>query len=188
MSEPRTAVAGEGLVSTSVSWAPQALASLACVGALAASAHVRIPLPFTPVPITLQTLIVAVAAVTLGPRWAAASIALYLGLGAAGLPVMTAPLIGPTTGYLVGFFVAALVTGSLARPSHPTWRIALAMAAGAIVIYVCGAGWLAGIEGQLCRGTLCRYVMPFVLGDALKLVAAVAIVKAGRACGMPLRR
>src|SRR5437899_7752418 len=91
-------------------------ALLTCAGA-----KITIPLPFTRVPATLQTLPVLLAGALLGARAGAASQALYVGLGIAGLPVFALPgtgpgyLLGPTGGFLVGFVVAAFVTGQVRR-------------------------------------------------------------------------
>jgi len=161
-------------------WWVSAVVAVGFAGALVAGAYVRIPLPFTPVPVTLQTLVVLVSGVVLGPRWATASMGMYLGLAAAGLPVTTTgALTGVTFGYLVGFVAAAAAVGVLARPASPLWRLVAAMAAGSAIIYLCGAGWIAGLEGVVCKGTMCKYVFPFLPGDAMKLAAAVGVVRAG---------
>jgi len=176
MSSPREAVLTDSpSLARSRVWL-RILAAVGFTAALAISAHIRIPLPFTPVPITLQTLFVLLAGVALGWRWAAASVGLYLVLGAAGLPVTTAgTLTGVTAGYLVGFFFAAVIVGLIARADSSIWRIALAMAAGTVIIYVCGAGWLAILKGMVCKGTLCMGVAPFLAGDVLKLAVAAGV-------------
>src|SRR6059058_2472662 len=90
--------------------------------AVAAASQIAIPLPFTPVPITLQPMLVVLAGMWLGPRAGASSMMLYLAAGAAGLPVFTpigaagiARFVGPTSGYLLAYPVAAYVAGALAR-------------------------------------------------------------------------
>jgi biotin transport system substrate-specific component len=150
-------------------------------------AQVRIPLPFTPVPLTGQTFGVLLVGAALGARRAVASLGLYLALGLAGLPVFAggaagaAYAFGPTGGYLLGFIAAAWIVGRLAergldRRVRTAW---LAFLAGTLVIYLCGAGWLAlslGVEAALRLG-----VLPFLIGDAAKiLLAALALPAAWR--------
>src|ERR1043165_7771584 len=90
--------------------------------AVAAASQIAIPLPWTPVPITLQPMLVILAGMLLGPVAGAASMTLYLGAGAIGLPVFTpmgapgaARFFGPTGGYLIAYPVAAYVAGVLTQ-------------------------------------------------------------------------
>lgn len=145
-------------------------------------AQVRIPLPFTPVPLTGQTFAVLLVGAALGARRGLASLSLYTLIGALGLPVFAggaaglAYASGPTGGYLAGFIVAAFVVGLLAeRGLERSIRTSiLPFLAGTLVIYLFGAGWLAvlfGLEKALELG-----VTPFLLGDAIKLaLAALAL-------------
>jgi biotin transport system substrate-specific component len=158
--------------------------SLITLGALfvAALAQVRIPLPFTPVPLTGQTFAVLLVGAALGSKRGAASLALYTTMGALGLPFFAggasglAYMSGPTLGYLVGFLAAAYVVGLLAeRGLERSVRTSLVpFLAGTLVIYIFGAGWLAilfGLEQALALG-----VLPFLIGDALKMgLAALAL-------------
>jgi len=151
---------------------------------VAGMAQVRIPLPFTPVPITGQTFAVLVVGASLGSRRGAASLALYLLLGVLGLPFFAggasglAVLLGPTGGYLVGFVVASSLVGLLAARGFDR-RIPgalLAFLAGEIVIYLFGVAWLSvylGIQHAIVAGLL-----PFLIGDAIKLVAAGLVLPA----------
>jgi biotin transport system substrate-specific component len=145
-------------------------------------AQVRIPLPFTPVPITGQTFAVLLVGASLGSRRGAASLALYILMGTLGLPFFAGgasglpALLGPTGGYLVGFIGAAFVVGYLAerrldRKIRSVWLVFLA---GELVIYLFGLPWLSlfvGIHKVLIAGLL-----PFLPGDILKLVAATLAV------------
>ncbi len=151
---------------------------------VAAMAQVRIPLPFTPVPLTGQTLAVLVVGAALGARKGAASLVLYLLLGMVGLPFFAggshgfAVLAGPTGGYLIGFIAAAYLIGLLsARGLDRRIPTALvAFLAGEVVIYLFGVAWLSfflGLKGALIAGLL-----PFLVGDALKLVAAALLLPA----------
>lgn len=148
----------------------------------ALAAQVRIPLPFTPVPITGQTLAVLLAGAVLGGWAGAASQGLYLLLGLVGLPVFAggnggvAYATGPTLGYLVGFVVAAYVVGRLAErgQDRSPWTALPAFLAGNAVIYVLGVAWLwwsvpqiATIEDALVKG-----LVPFIVGDSVKIALA----------------
>jgi len=145
---------------------------------VAALAQVRIPLPFTPVPITGQTFAVLLVGAALGSKRGAASLVLYTFMGALGLPFFAggasrlAYMTGPTLGYLVGFVAAAYVVGLLAeRGLERSVRTSFVpFLVGTLVIYLFGAGWLAilfGIEQALTLG-----ILPFLIGDAIKLVLA----------------
>ncbi|MCM8746245.1 biotin transporter BioY [Thermomicrobium sp. CFH 73360] len=144
----------------------------------ALAARVSLPLPFTPVPITGQTFAVLLVGAVLGSRRGAASMALYVAQGLAGLPVFAggkaglAVLLGPTGGYLVGFIAAAFVTGWLAERGWDRQPLAtaVAMALGNIAIYLFGVSWLAAFVG-IERAPLLGLV-PFLPGDALKIVLA----------------
>lgn len=149
---------------------------------VAALAQVRIPLPFTPVPITGQTFAVLLVGAALGSKRGAASLVLYTFMGALGLPFFAggasglAYMTGPTLGYLVGFVAAAYVVGLLAeRGLERSVRTSFVpFLVGTLVIYLFGAGWLAilfGIEQALTLG-----ILPFLIGDAIKLaLAALAL-------------
>jgi biotin transport system substrate-specific component len=163
------------------------------VGALlvALGAQVAIPLPGTPVPVTLQVGAVLVAGGLLGPALGATSLALYLVLGAVGLPVFApaglpglARLFGPTGGYLLALPLAAAVAGLAAAPARPRFWLVPGLLAAVAVIHAGGVAQLAILSGDL--GTAWRVgSLPFLLGDLAKLlVAAVVIGRLGR----PIRR
>lgn len=151
---------------------------------IALLAQVRIPLPFTPVPITGQTLGVLLIAAVLGARLGTASLGLYLAGGLAGLPFFTgggsglAHLTGPTGGFLVGFLAAAFIVGVLAeRGWTRTWqKTAVLFALGSLVIYIFGAAYLALFTGL--RQAITLGVLPFILGDAIKATLAAAVLPA----------
>lgn len=151
---------------------------------VAALAQIRIPLPFTPVPLTGQTFAVLLVGAALGSKRGAASLALYIALGAIGLPFFAggasglAYLSGPTLGYLVGFVAAAYAVGRLAeRGLERSVRTSLVpFVIGTLVIYIFGAGWLAilfGVEKALTLG-----ILPFLVGDAIKMVLATLALPA----------
>ena len=160
----------------------------------AASAQVSFPLPFTQVPFTLQPMVVLLAGLTLGARLAFTSQVLYLAAGIAGLPVWAASatlapgalrLLGPTGGYLMSYPFAAFVTGRLAERGFDRRYVTsiLAMAAGLAVVYGCGVTWLGlfarDASGSAATGlgpALVAGLFPFVVPDAIKLLAAAGIV------------
>jgi biotin transport system substrate-specific component len=152
--------------------------------ALAAASQVAIPLPFTPVPITLQPLVVVLAGLMLGPVAGAASMLLYLAAGAIGLPVFApvgapgiARFFGPTGGYLIAYPAAAFVAGALARRGPTLLGRWLAATAGVLVILIGGVAQLAILDAGLGRA-LVFGLTPFALLDVVK--AFVAAVIAGR--------
>jgi biotin transport system substrate-specific component len=153
---------------------------------LAGASQVAIPVPATPVPITLQPLVVVLAGLVLGPAAAAASMVAYLLAGAAGLPVFApvgapglARLLGPTGGYLLAYPAATVVAGVLGwrpigQPMLGFGQRMLAAAAGILVLYAGGVAQLAVLTGNLTRAVELG-VPPFVAFDALKAVVAAAL-------------
>jgi biotin transport system substrate-specific component len=160
----------------------------------ALTARITIELPFSPVPITLQTLAVVLAGLVLGARGGAMAQLLYLGLIAAGLPVDArglgpAAFFGPTAGYLLGFVPAAFVTGWLAErfAARSWWGNFAAAIAGMLTIYWVGASWLAVMLGSWQKAWL-GGVAPFILLDLGKATIAAAVAESGkRLLGTPDR-
>jgi biotin transport system substrate-specific component len=149
--------------------------------ALALASQVAVPLPGTPVPLTLQPLLVVLAGLWLGPTAAAASMALYLAAGAAGLPVFTpmgapgvARLVGPTGGYLLAYPLAAWVTGRLGAGAGRFGTRALAACAGMAVLYAGGLAQLTVLTGSVRSAALAGAV-PFALLDLVKALVAAAL-------------
>ena len=152
----------------------------------AALAQVRIPLGFTPVPVTGQTLAVLLAGASLGAWRGASSQLLYWLLGMVGLPFYSnatsgwSVATGPTMGYLVGFIVAAAAVGRLAE-HHQDRKVLTSIAAmtlGSVIIYAFGATWLAIDLGiPLATGetnAIALGVAPFLVGDVIKMCLAGA--------------
>jgi biotin transport system substrate-specific component len=152
---------------------------------VALSAHIAVPLPFSPVPITGQTLSVLLLGALLGSRRGLLSLLLYLSWGLVGLPVFAgggvglARLLGPTGGYLVGLAAAAFVTGLLAERGwdRRVGTALLAMLCGNCVVYAFGLPWLAHFIGG--GHLLAAGLLPFIPGDLLKLALASAVLPAG---------
>ena len=171
------------------SWAAKSIARngvlvLGLTALTVASAYATIPLPFTPVPLTLQTFAVLAGAAALGAERAVLAQVLYIALAVAGLPVLAGgaggreEVMGATGGYLLGFVVASYVVGriSAAGASTKTSTTALAYVAGSLVIYTLGAPWLAYVTGNTLTWAIANGVVPFLIGDAIKAVAAGAVL------------
>lgn len=160
---------------------------LAGVGSLliALAAQVAVPLPFSPVPVTAQTLAVLLIGAAFGARLGVATVGLYILEGIAGLPVFApggapgaARLLGPTGGYLIGFVAAAYLTGVLAERGwdRRTLTTALAMLVGEIAIYAFG---LAGLARFLPADRLLEAgLVPFIPGELVKVALAALMVPA----------
>ncbi len=154
-----------------------ALDALGVAGLLYLGALTRIPLPFTPTPLTLQTLVVLVAPYLLGRNRAFAGIALYLALGMTthitGVALFAAAS-GVTYGYLVGFLLAPLL---MARFPRTPAGVAAATTAAAAMILILGAVWLHFFLGVSWGHALALGAVPFIPGDLLKVAAACALVR-----------
>lgn len=157
--------------------------------ALALASQVAIPLGFTPVPLTLAPLVVLLAGLWLGPMAGAASMALYLAAGAAGLPVFApgglpgaARLLGPTGGYLLAYPLAAWVVGTLARDARGFAARLAAAATGVLVIYAGGLAQLVILTGSLQQAAVWG-VLPFAALDAAKAVVAALLAPARPTAG-----
>jgi len=145
-------------------------------------AFVRIPLPFTPVPITLQTFFVLLSAGLLGRKLSIISLASYIFLGALGLPVFSGAisglvyLVSPTAGYLFGFILAALFAAvSLKQAQDNRPKVFLVFCVSSAIILLAGSLWLKASLGiSLTRSLLMGFV-PFIFGDFLKSIAATLV-------------
>ena len=160
--------------------------TLAILGSLALWISAKISIPFWPVPLTMQTLVVLMIGMAFGSRLGVATVLLYLAEGAAGLPVFSgtpekgiglAYMMGTTGGYLIGFVLAAGVVGHLAERGWDRNPVstAVAMLLGNIVIYLPGLLWLGMIVGW-DKPVLAWGLTPFLAGDALKLALAAVLM------------
>jgi biotin transport system substrate-specific component len=147
--------------------------------AVAVSAQVGVALPGTPVPVTAQTFVVLLGAAALGPVRAGVGAAGFFTLGALGMPWFAVSS-GTTLGYVAGFVLACLVVGQLARAgwTRTYSGAAAAMLVGNLAIYAVGATVLAMILGVGPRDAATLGVVPFLLGDGVKLLAATALLPA----------
>lgn len=157
---------------------------LAGTGLVAVAAQISINLPFTPVPITGQTFAVVLVGASLGAIRGTASLMLYLWLGVAGAPIYAdqahgwSVITSASGGYIVGFVLAAAVTGYLAERK---WDRQLssaiaAMLTGNVIIYLVGLPWLAAVLNTNLEKTLEYGLYPFVPGDVFKLYLAAALL------------
>ncbi|MGH7521104.1 MAG: biotin transporter BioY [Gemmatimonadales bacterium] len=147
------------------------------------AAQVAVPLPGTPVPMTLQPMAVLLVGGLLGARLGALSMILYLAMGAAGLPVFTptvplvgvARLLGPTGGYLLAYPVAAWAVGVVMADGSRVWRVACGVVAGLVLIHLGGLAQLAILTGDISAAA--RFgTVPFLLGDLIKLAVLVPVL------------
>lgn len=144
---------------------------IAVAGAIMLAAMIKVPLPWTPIPVTLQTLPVLVAAYVVGRERAMAGILLYLALGIAGAPLFAVSL-GATAGFLFAFALVPYVTTAFRRPS-------VGILAATALIYTLGAAWLCLWAGVSLWAGLTMAVFPFIPADAVK--AGLAYLVARRA-------
>lgn len=155
-------------------------------GSLLLTLSAKISIPFYPVPMTLQTLVVLCLGMALGPLLGAASVLAYLAQGAVGLPVFAGTpekgiglvyMLGTTGGYLLGFVVASVVVGLLARKrwDRSLLRTVAAMLIGNCIIYALGLLWLGSIVGW-DKPVLAWGMTPFLLGDLAKILVAAALL------------
>ena len=171
------------------SWATQsrvrnAILVMGLTGFTALAAQVSIPLPFTPVPLTLQTFAVLAGAAALGAERAVIAQVLYITLAVAGVPVLAGGasghevVVGATGGYLIGFVLASYVVGRISSngASTKSGKTALAFLAGSVLIYALGAPWLAFTTGNTITWAVVNGVVPFLVGDLIKAVAAGAVL------------
>jgi len=156
--------------------------SLVFGGALVTALAAQIQIPMWPVPLTLQTFAVLLVGATLGAGRGAASLSIYLAMGAVGLPVFASAktLTGalPTAGYIVGFVAAAALVGFLASKgfSKTPVKVAFSFAAGSAVIYGFGVAGLMVTLGLSFSQAIAAGVIPFLIGDVAKAIAAAAML------------
>jgi len=153
----------------------------------ALGAYVYIPLPFTPVPITLQTFFVLFSGLAMGPVLGATSQLAYLLMGIIGMPFFSAGgagfshILGPTGGYLIGFVLASWVTGKIIQGRRSTGLILFSLILGAVIYFSFGLLNLSFVLGCGIRKAMLLGFIPFIPGDILKIIISVVIYKKSRA-------
>ena len=148
---------------------------------LAIASQVAVPVPFTPVPVSLATGAVVLLGAGLGPRLGTASALLYLIAGMAGAPIFAEQGFGwafASFGYVIGYVPAAYIAGVLARRAadRSVWKTAALAGASTIAAYVVGVPWLMAFLGVDFAAGLALGVLPFLIGDAVKMVAAALVL------------
>jgi biotin transport system substrate-specific component len=191
-------------MTTNVAYPPRVLADLIpgglvrdialVAGAAAftgAAAQIAIPLPFTPVPISLATFAVLLSGAALGPMRGGLAMLLYLGAGMAGAPWFSEQRSGwefASFGYIVGFVIAATLVGALARRGvdRTVLGVVLLMVVGNLVIYALGLAWLANWLAVDLSTAVSLGALPFLIGDGLKIALAAGLLPgAWRLVGRP---
>lgn len=152
----------------------------------AAGGYIQVPIPFSPVPVTLQVFFVLLAGSMLKSKWGSLSMIVYTLLGIAGLPVFAGGssgigvLLGPTGGYIIGFILAAYIIGKLTEKVENADKSclfinALNMSAGVLVIYACGFVQLMFVADVEPGTALALGVIPFLPGEIIKTAVAAYI-------------
>jgi len=160
-----------------------ALGILAFVLATSFGAYVAIPMPGTAVPLTLQPLFIILAGAVLGPWGGAGAMASYLALGLTGAPVFSFGgaglpwLLGPTGGYLVAAPAAAFLVGYLVRGDAGRVRKGMALSVGILTLYLGGVSQLLLLTGENLSTVLAVGVLPFLLGDLIKVFLALLLLE-----------
>ena len=157
--------------------------TLGSTALITVAGYIAIPLPFTPVPLSLATFAVLLTGAALGPLRGGISAGLYLALGLVGFPLFAHGASGwafSSFGYVVGYVVAALVVGILARrrSDRTVWSTLGLAALGSLTIYAFGVPWLAAFLGVDLVTALTLGVVPFLIGDAIKIAAMAGLLPA----------
>ncbi len=186
MSSTETTVNGADVVVSERSGSEQLRMTVyASLSAALIAAGAYIAVPVGPVPIVLQNMFVLLAGLLLGSRWGLAAVAVYLLAGACGLPVFAGGaggigrFAGPTGGYLIGYLPAVFIAGFFAKHDK-TMLDVFAMILASVAVYAMGVTWLKIVTGMAYPKAVAVGMLPFLVGDAVKIAAAAAIAKAVR--------
>ncbi|RLB91382.1 MAG: biotin transporter BioY [Deltaproteobacteria bacterium] len=143
-----------------------------------------IAIPLGPVPIVLQNMFILLAVIILGPVWGLACVGIYLLIGLAGLPVFAGgtsgigKLFGPTGGYLIAYLPAVFVTGAISKGLKKSITAdVLAMITGSLIVYAIGVPWLKMAFSLSWQKAIAAGMVPFLIGDGLKIAAAAFMAK-----------
>ena len=146
----------------------------------AVGAFIKIPIP--PVPITLQTLFTLISGLLLPLSVSVSSILVYLFLGIIGLPIFTsgggiAAVTGPTGGYLIGLIPAVIVAGLMLKKDkeYPFWYYLIVSFLATVAIYIPGLFWLGYSRHLTIAKTLSAGLVPFIVGDVLKMIVSATV-------------
>lgn len=177
----RTAEQVVGAGNRSLDIAQQAAIVIGASLFVALCARITIPLPFTPVPLTLQNFGVLLVGLTLGSRRGFAALLLYLAEGVAGMPVFNptglggiAQLLGPTGGFLLAYPFVAGITGLIAERGQSFARAAMASVAGEIILFAGGIAWLTVLTHSFAQAVRFGFYW-FIFAEVIKVMSAAAI-------------
>ncbi len=154
------------------------LAALLC-----ASSYISIQLPISAVPITAQTLIVNMIALLLKPKKASITVAVWVLLGAVGLPVFSGGrggigvIAGATGGYILSYILVVFVISLVKGNKNKVWKSLVAVFVGEFIIYAVGIPWMKVVMGIGWKAAIVSGMLPFLIGDVIKCVAAVYVCK-----------
>lgn len=155
------------------------LSALLCA-LCAVLSQIQIPLP--PVPISLSLMGVYLCGALLGPHWSAAAVGCYVVLGAVGVPVYAgfaggvSVLLGPTGGFLIGYILCAWIISTFIHHFGFTRKnLILSMTTGTLACYALGTAWFSFVSGSNLAGSLSACVLPFIPGDALKVLLTTTL-------------
>src|SRR5882724_6310155 len=182
MAKPATIALSRG--DRALSWVEQGAIVISASLFVALCARVTLPLPFTPVPLTLQNFGVLMVGLALGSRRGFAALALYLLEGAAGMPVFSPfgpggmlRIIGPTGGYLIAYPFVAGLTGYIFERGKQTFaRAAVAAIAGELLLFTFGISWLYILTHSFARA-LSLGLYWFIFAEVIKVMLAAGIVR-----------
>ncbi len=160
------------------------LSKLVTAALLTAALCVLAPVtvPMGGIPLSAATLGVYLAAGMQDIRYGTLSVAVYVLLGALGVPVFAGyaggmgQLTGVTGGFLIGYVLCAAVSAAIIGGKQRGWRVPLAFVAGTLVLYIVGAGWYMWQTGCTIVTALSVCILPFLLWDAIKIAAATGII------------
>jgi len=164
------------------------VSAIAATGLVAICAHIAVPLPFTPVPLTLQSFAVLLIGFLLGPVAGFFSLLAYLAEGAMGMPVFSphgpggiAQLLGPTGGYLFAYPLVAAVAGFMAQALRRSYvAYAAAGATAVLLLLLAGATWMLALLHLSLAAAWTAGIAPFLPGELIKICAAAGIYRAIR--------
>ncbi len=148
---------------------------------IAACARVSVPLPFTPVYLTLANFAVLAVGITLGAKRGFAAAALYLAQGAMGLPVFAMGgglmhMAGPTGGYLLAYPAVALVAGAIAARKQDSFSVKLlASLVAEVLLFACGISWLIAVWHVPAAQAVAFGLYPFIFGEIAKMMGAAGL-------------
>lgn len=152
-----------------------------CAAIMCIAGPFSVPIPISPVPISLTPLVVFLAAYILPPKLCTLSTAVYLMLGTVGLPVFSGftggvgKIAGPTGGYLIGFLLTAFICSLFNHSFNKNIISLLGMICGAAAYYIFGTVWFTIQQGVSFQAAFTACVLPYLLGDGLKIAAALII-------------